>query len=158
MGKKTIKKPNPRNLSDVNQRPVFDDPKKIDKNWPILAHLSPSPQLSEKSAQHDESKVSKPQQVSYEKTVEPIIPGLYSESKNTEEDSSTVNFLYQKVLKNQKMKEEIKDITDDLLKIPFSAEKIALELIKKLLQLKIDGVVYLRNQEEIDKILEILKL
>ena len=56
------------------------------------------------------------------------------------------------------MKEEIKDITDDLLKIPFSAEKIALELIKKLLQLKIDGIVYLRNQEEIDKILEILKL
>jgi hypothetical protein len=56
------------------------------------------------------------------------------------------------------MKEEIKDITDDLLEIPFSAEKIALELIKKLLQLKIDGVVYLRNQEEIDKILEILKL
>ena len=56
------------------------------------------------------------------------------------------------------MKEEIKDITDDLLEIPFSAEKIALELIKKLLQLKIDGVVYLRNQEEIDKILEILKV
>ena len=87
MGKKTIKKPNPRNLSDIYQRPVFDDPKKIDKNWPILAYLSPSPQFSEKNAQHDDSKVSKPQQVSYEKTVEPIIPGLYSESKNTEEEA-----------------------------------------------------------------------
>ena len=57
----------------------------------------------------------------------------------------------------QHMKEEIKWITTDLSQMPNCAEKIILALLQHLLQLKINGSVYLSKNEEIEDLNKELK-
>ena len=135
MGKKIIK--NPKDPNRVNKRPESDE----------KSTLTP---------QNDESKVLKPEQTSNEEYMDSKIAGLLPESQRPEANNSLVNSSFIKDLEKKKILEEVIDLSNEASEMPESAEKTILDLTQQLFQSKIEGLGNLKDQEAIEKSLEII--
>ena len=135
MGKKIIK--NPKDPNRVNKRPESDE----------KSTLTP---------QNDESKVLKPEQTSNEEYMDSKIAGLLPESQRPEANNSLVNSSFIKDLEKKKILEEVIDLSNEASEMPESVEKTILDLTQQFLKSKIEGLGNLKDQEAIEKSLEII--